>query len=313
MEAPCKHSIDRMTQTPHDQFAKQFLEALLTPLGEVRVGLEVPGEAREVDVAFSPNPERLGTAPELGLLSRLVTTPCLLEPFRNQPSPTEVRNCLLKLLLIQAEVQREARRNETRLPEDQLPRLWILASSASDRLLSGFRAQADEENGLTGMYFLGDFLRAAVIAINQLPITPETLWLRLLGKGATQQQAIAELAALPRDNSLRATTLELLFNWRITIESRPDLDEDDQAVIMQLTPLYREQLDEALAQGLQQGVAAERRTTITNLLSARFGALDEPLTAIASTIIQLSAEDYTRLLLQLPSLSREELLTQFQP
>jgi hypothetical protein len=297
-----------MTQTPHDQFAKQFLEALLTPLGEVRVGLEVPGEAREVDVAFSPNPEKLGTAPELGLLSRLVTTPCLLEPFRNQPSPTEVRNCLLKLFLIQAEVQREARRNETRLPEDQLPRLWILASSASDRLLSGFRAQADEENGLAGMYFLGDFLRATVIAINQLPITPETLLLRLLGKGATQQQAIAELAALSRDNSLRATTLELLFNWRITIEGRPDLDEDDQAVIMQLAPLYRQQLDDTLAQGMQ----TERRLTIENLLSARFGALDEPLAAIANAIIQLSAEDYTRLLLQLPALSREELLAQFQ-
>jgi hypothetical protein len=40
--------------------------------------------------------------------------------------------------------------------------------------------------------------------------------------------------------------------------------------------------------------------------------LDEPLLAIANAIIQLSAEDYTRLLLQLPALSREELLAQFQ-
>jgi hypothetical protein len=56
----------------------------------------------------------------------------------------------------------------------------------------------------------------------------------------------------------------------------------------------------------------ECRLTIDNFLSARFGALDEPLAAITSAIIQLSAEDYTRLLLQLPSLSREELLAQFQ-
>jgi hypothetical protein len=287
----------------------------------VRIGFEVPGEAREVDVAFSPNRQTLGTAPELGLLGRLVVTPCLLEPFRNPPTPTQTRNCLLKLFLIQAEVQREAKRNEERLPEDQLPRLWILASSASERLLQGFRAQPDTENWLTGIYVLGDFLRAAIIAISQLPATPETLWLRILGKGETQQQAIAELAALPRENPLRSTTLELLFNWRITMESREDLDEEDRAVIMQLTPLYRQQLNEALEQGmqqglqqgLQQGIEAERRTTIANLLRARFDSLDDSLVAIVDSIIQLPTEDYTRLLLQLPALSREELLARFQP
>ena len=68
------------------------------------MGFEVPGEAREVDVAFYPHPQSLGTAPELELLGRLVMTPCLLEPFRNQPTPSEVQHCLLKLFLIQAEV-----------------------------------------------------------------------------------------------------------------------------------------------------------------------------------------------------------------
>lgn len=37
-----------------------------------------------------------------------------------------------------------------------------------------------------------------MILLNQLPPTPKTLWLRLLGKGATQQQAIQEVLALPK-------------------------------------------------------------------------------------------------------------------
>ncbi|NJM65268.1 MAG: hypothetical protein HC851_06135 [Acaryochloris sp. RU_4_1] len=47
-----------------------------------------------------------------------------------------------------------------------------------------------------------------------LPCTPETLWLRILGKGVTRQQAIAELTSMPREDSQRSTTLALLANWR---------------------------------------------------------------------------------------------------
>jgi hypothetical protein len=37
-------------------------------------------------------------------------------------------------------------------------------------------------------------LKTAIVAINQLPTTPETLWVRILGKGATQKQAINKTA-----------------------------------------------------------------------------------------------------------------------
>lgn len=45
-----------MTRKPHDQFAKQFLEELLSPLGKVEANKEVIDEARQVDVLFSPAP-----------------------------------------------------------------------------------------------------------------------------------------------------------------------------------------------------------------------------------------------------------------
>lgn len=174
-----------MTRKPFDQFSKQLLEEFLTPLGEVIPNMEVPGESRFVDIWFAPSESKI--SPEaLGLLGRIARNPCLLEPFRNQPTIIEIRNCLLKLFLVQAEYQRKARRDAQSIPESELPYLWILATSASDSIIEGFGASLDE-TWLDGVYFLAKHLKTAIIAINQLPRIPETLWLRLLGKGATQR------------------------------------------------------------------------------------------------------------------------------
>ncbi|WP_242055112.1 MULTISPECIES: hypothetical protein [Nostocales] len=194
---------DRMTRQPHDQFAKQYLEELLSPYGKVEVSREVIDEVRQVDILFSPAPSPNADLQSLGLLGRIATTASLLEPFRNQPSKTEVRNCLLKLFSVCGESQRKAKRENTSLPEDNLPRLWILASSASTTLLESFGAKLDTENWLAGVYFLPKSFRTAVVAINQLPLTLETLWLRILGKGETQRQAVSELLSLPQNNPLR--------------------------------------------------------------------------------------------------------------
>jgi hypothetical protein len=94
-----------MTRFRFDQFSKQYLEELLGPFGEVAVGKEVLGESREVDVWFTPNPQSLVNAQALGLLGRLAAAPCLFEPYSDRPTPTQVRDCLLKLFLTQAEVQ----------------------------------------------------------------------------------------------------------------------------------------------------------------------------------------------------------------
>lgn len=39
-----------MTRQPHEQFAKQYLEELLSPLGKVEVSREVTDEIRQVDI-----------------------------------------------------------------------------------------------------------------------------------------------------------------------------------------------------------------------------------------------------------------------
>lgn len=182
--------------------------------------------------------------------------------------------------------------------------LWILSPTASVPLLNGFKATLNEDNWMIGVYFLGDFLKTALVAIHQLPRTSDTLWLRILGKGRVQQQAIDELEALPVKNPFRSNALELLYSLRTNLEARQNLDVDDRDLIMQLSPLYLQRLEEAT----QQGRRAERRATIENMLRVRFGEVDDTLAAIIPQLLELPPEEFTRLRLQL---SREELLARF--
>lgn len=297
-----------MTRQPHDQFAKQYLEELLSPLGNVEISREVTEEVRQVDVFFAPAPSPEADPQILGLLGRIAASACLLEPFRNQPSKTEIRNCMLKLFSLFGELQRKARRENTSLSEDDLPRLWILATSASAALLDSFGARLDPDDWLNGVYFLADSLKTAVVAINQLPSTSDTLWLRILGRGETQRQAIAELLALPQEQPLRRNVLELLSSWRVSIETQENLTEDDREVIMNLSPVYVQRLEEVAQQGRQEGSLGERRLAIENLLKIRFGSLDEELSRVIEPMLELPPEEYIRLILQL---SREELLARF--
>lgn len=167
---------------PHDQFAKNYLEQLLSPLGTVEISKEVSDETRQIDVFFSPNPEP--NPDYLGLLGRIVLNTVLIEPYRNPPNRSEIRNCLAKLLTILAELQRQAKRENQSYNEDNAPRLWILSPSASLTLLESIGAKLDPD-WPEGVYFLPALYRTAIIAINQLPVTTETLWLRLLGRGKT--------------------------------------------------------------------------------------------------------------------------------
>jgi hypothetical protein len=299
---------EEMTRLPHDQFAKQYLEELLAPLGEVELSREVTGEVRQVDVWFAPSPTSTASRQPLGLLGRMALSPCLLEPFRNQPSKTEIRNCMLKLFSLHSQLQRQARRNDDNLGEASLPVLWIITTSASTALLESFGAEQQLDNWHPGVYFLASALKTVVVAINQLPPTPETLWLRILGKGATQEQALAELIALPPEHPLRSNVLELISTWRVNLESKENLTEDERELIMQLSPAYLKWREDTLQEGRQAGRLEGERVVVENLLKIRFGSLDDSLSRAMESMLELPPEELASLLLQL---SREELLARF--
>ncbi|MDJ1174840.1 hypothetical protein [Roseofilum capinflatum] len=289
-----------MTRQPHDQFAKQYLKELLEPLGEVKISEEIPGETLQIDLIFVPSPEPPSNPPALGLLSQLASTPCLLEPYRNSPTHAEIRSCILKLFHVHGELQRQAKREQPTLDEAQLPRLWILTPTISERVREYFGAHLKLEQWCTGVYLLADGIKTGIIAINQLPEIPETLWLRMLGKGGTQKRAIEEVLALPQDHPQRRNILELVGIWRINVESKIDLDPEERELIMELSPAYIKWREDTLQQG--------QRLMIEALLRTRLGELDEALLAIISPLLELPPDECMSLGLHA---SREELLAQF--
>ncbi|NES82164.1 MAG: hypothetical protein F6K10_12615 [Moorea sp. SIO2B7] len=298
-----------MTRQPHDQFAKDYLEELLTPLGKVDISKNVTSEVREIDVWFSREASSPLYLETLGLLGQMAisASSCLFEPYRNPVTQAQIRSCLLKLYALEGDLYRQAKREQKALKEGELPFLGILTPTCSVRILESFAATPDESNWGGGIYFFPKSQRAALVVIHQLPVTTETLWLRVLGKGSTQQQALSELITLPGNNPVRHNLLEILANWRKNLEVRDNLTSEDREVIMRLSPAYLQQKEEWRLEGRQE----VQQEIVESSLRARFGELDSDLQGIIPLMLNLPTSELTSVLINLSNLTREELLERF--
>jgi hypothetical protein len=273
---------DLMAQNLFDQLSKQYLEEFLAPLGTVQRQYEIPGEPKFADVWFVPNPDALPDAfpaPDLGLLGSMVEKPCLLEPYRNVPTRTEVRVSILKLLWVQEDERRKAQQDE--LAEDNLPQLWILAATTSKPLLEESEGKT-KSDWMPGVYFLPRILKTAIVAIDQLPETEETLWLRILGRDATQERAIREVLALPPEYPRRNTILRLLASWRVRIDIGELVDFTGQEGLMALSEAFLAWEQQKETQSRQ----AERQAIALNMLRENI-ALETIARITGLTIAQL--------------------------
>ncbi|WP_333464344.1 flagellar assembly protein H [Microcoleus sp. herbarium7] len=293
-----------MTRFIHDRFAKEYLEELLSPIGTVNIGRDVTSEVREIDVYFTPGTPIPEYSENLGLLGKMATTTAIFEPFRNPITISEVWSCTSKLLDLQRESERQARRENTRYDWAQLPRLWILTPTASKALVSGFGGIPNLSNWLEGIYFFPEHWRVAIVVIHQLPETPETLWLRILGKGKVQQRAIAQLSALAADDPLRITALELLYRLQsnLVTDAPQALEPEEQELIMAITPLFQQQIQAAQQKAREE----QQRLILENFLLVRFGEISPKMTVFLSPISKLSAAEFTVLLLAISMLSVDE-------
>jgi Domain of unknown function (DUF4351) len=271
-----------MTQFPHDQFAKDLLETLLSPFGEVQTAKTIDSQVREIDVYFNPNPTT-PPLPNLGLLHKLAATPVTFEPFRKAVTVSEVCSCIAKLFDLHNELTRQAKREErSKLTAADLPHLWILTPTLSAEKLADFGAIKDVETWGEGIYLLPKSLKTGIVVLHQLPITVDTLWLRILGRDNVQIRAITEIARLSGDNPYRQNALELFSNLKIILESKQNRNLEETELIMNLSPLYLEQIDLATqkghavgeATGIERGRVEEGKSLIIRLLTRKLGELN---------------------------------------
>jgi Domain of unknown function (DUF4351) len=271
-----------MTQHPHDQMSKQFLQDFLEPIGIITRNMEVPGEPKFIDAYFVPSESEFNLDSDLGLLGQIIRTKCCLEPFRNAPTRTDVKTCLLKLLWVQEDERRKDKKVGVNTLDVDLPRLWILAATTNQPVIDDF---GGEIGGVSfpgdqqGIYFLPHGFHTAIVSINQLPETSDTLWLRVLGRGHTQRRAVQEVVALPPSHPRRGQILRLLASWKVTIEIDGFLDSDEQEDFMALSQAFldweQQTKAEAQVQGVIQGMIQGEQTIVLRLLNRKFGALPQ--------------------------------------
>jgi hypothetical protein len=297
-----------MTKFKHDEFAKELLRALLETFGQVQVDRSVTNELRRIDVYFTPaqNPP---DDPTLQLLWKCAPHGAAFEPFRSPVQDDEVRSTMGKLFDIHSELAREAHRAKKVAPKTgDLPQLWIITPTMSEEKLRAANAITKEDQWGKGIYFLGDMFRTGIIVVHQLPKTPETVWFRSLGRGKVQQEAIDEIAALPKDSFYRQKILELFADLKVNLESNTNRQPDEMELLMALakSPLFVEYMERATA----DAVTATAKNFVEGLVIERFGSLDQELSAIVPDLIKMSPSDLIPLLMHL---SREELINRFTP
>jgi hypothetical protein len=250
-----------MSEFPHDQFAKDYLSELLNTIGKATPNQIIRSERREGDVWFERDPKlsMVERRKRLGLIGQLLTHDSLIEVFRNPATEFEIRSCNGKLIDLEGHLLRQAERRKETVAAEKLPYLWFIMPTASETLRRGFGFQKAR---ISGVYRLSKLHRVGLIVVHQLPITEETLLLRVLGKKGKQNRAIQELTETSPSSTLYASIEEILANYRTNLEASGTLTPDDEELIMNLSAAYLKKREEWKLEGKLE----ERLELATNLL-----------------------------------------------
>ncbi len=291
-----------MTKNRHDQFAKQYLKGMLSPFSqEIEISFELPpGEPQQVDVWLIPQSRQ--PIELLGQLGKLVTAPSLIEVFRNPIGTEDLFSCIEKLCRVRAEWSRRAKRENQKVKPHDQPQLWLIVPTASEKFLNDCHAIANKK-WPNGFYFFGKTLRIGFVVVHHLPVIPETLLLRLLGRGEVQRSAIEELLELPQQ-PLTDFIREKITKLRIMLKTQPNLTPNDQETLLNIDALYEDWRNQTLQEGRQES----DRATLESMLLVKFGRIDRQLTTVIPALLALSSIDRARAVMQL---SQDEIIRDF--
>jgi hypothetical protein len=205
---------------------------------------------------------------------------------------------------VRSAIRREKRKSRTPSFLETEPFLWILTPTLAKQKLELFAAKRPA-NWEDGIYFLPAGLSAGIVVIHQLPVTEETLWLRILGKGKVQENAIDELKALPKDYPHRDNVLELIGNLFAMLKVKKNQGEklarEEQELIMKLSPIYLEKLEESKQIGIKEGLQQEANLLIVRLLRRKLGNLSPELEKQINSLPLKTLEDLGEALLDFNS------------
>lgn len=255
-----------------DQLAKQIGKTAFEATGLTIVHAEITPEPLHADILHEPDPAKAAERKQLGLLGRLASQPCLLEPYRGIPTAEEFRSCLAKHFAWwqqRARQQRTDGRNSGREgPRRKLmdPFLWILCGGPPISILTKLGLKATSE-WPSGVYLSGDdVLRVGIVVTSDLPVERTTLLIRLMaGAGSVHAQAIKDLNALPPDAYERSVAERPLLHFHQALKKLPTRTPDEQEFLDTMLKTW----EETRAEGRVEGNVEMAAQDVLDVLRAR--------------------------------------------
>jgi hypothetical protein len=249
-----------------DQLAKKVGKGALDASGATIVQYEIARDAQHADLRHDPDPKRKTERARLGLLGRIAAALCLIDIFGHALGGAELRACVAKHFAHWDECVRKARalnkrRKAKRLPAVPLvePLLWIIASTASAPMLRKIEARA-ADGWPSGVYFVGDdVFRVGIVVADELPRDRSTILVRIMAAGSGLAQAIADLAALPRDAPERAAADAILVHLRERLGKKPSRTSAEEEFVVAMHKTWEDaRIEGELARGVRDVLAVLR-------------------------------------------------------
>ncbi|WP_437548758.1 hypothetical protein WME97_01085 [Sorangium sp. So ce367] len=257
-----------------DQFTKSLLRDGLSLASAAETEVEVLAATQKIDVYSVPDPARESERAAMGLLGELSAEPSLFEPFNGTPSLRQVRHCLRKQLTWHHELERRVRSAARSVAPDEdtdtppqpavaFPALVVIGPGRPETVLDAYRCEPVQ----AGVYQAVPGLAMRVVVLAELPRTRATLLLRLLGSGRRFREAVADLAALPRDAWEKSIAVPLLLHFGFD-QQEPTTDEEDD-VSAAIRAWFEEYTQQLRDEGRNQGRAEEAARAVLTALRVR--------------------------------------------
>ena len=212
-----------------DSFAKEALRVALEQVGDVEPQKEIATHPQFADFWFEPNPQRpLRVHPLLRLLVRMGDRPALFEPFSEAPTTEKVLDVLGKSLSLNRQLRNRAKRQKAM--GYQRARVWVIAAGRPNKALAELEARPDIDEWPEGFYRTAEALWLHVVVVRELPRTPETLLLRLMGRGRVLKGAMEELRRYVSDE-VAELIIDALKRWQVVRSEQQEVDVSYQEVV----------------------------------------------------------------------------------
>jgi hypothetical protein len=176
-------------------------------------------------------------------------------------------------------------------------------------MLRSFGAVLDKELG-QGVYWISSGWRIGLVIVRELSETPETLWLRGLGKDEILSEAFSGIRSLPETKRERNDIVEVCIkHFKYLIEkSVTDLSEEEgnfMKTMQEIDILYQAEMGRIRSVGQEEGRAESDRASLEAMIIFKFGAIDPELEQVLPKLLLLAPFERTQ---QVMTLSREALL-----